>query len=331
MSGVNRPAFVLGAFLVASLAAQEPLATLDGEPIHESDLDLGADWRKLERQTFELREKALDSVIANRLLAKEAERREMTLDDLLRGVIAPRVGQPTNKEIQDFYEKQKGRINRPLKEVRDEIERVMINQKFQSHLSDFVRELWENSDVEVMMDPPRLPVKLDGVRMRGPKSAPVTVIEYSDFQCPFCKRVQPTLAELASEYEGTVRWGFKDLPIAEIHPEAVRAAQAARCAGDQGKFWEFQAKLFQQELFTDGTYTEVAKELKIKDEALLECINSGKHEQAVMADLDEARSFGIQVTPAFLINGIFLSGAQDIGVFRDIIDSELERNAESAN
>ena len=331
MAGILKVALVLCLVLAVPLTAEEPLATLGGEPIYESDLEIDADWHKLERQRHELREKLMNSKIAERLLAQEAERKEVTVDVLLQEEILPLVGQPTSKEVQDFYNSQKAQINRPLKEVRDELVRVMQQQKFQRHVSDFVKRLFASADVKILLDPPRLPVDLDGIRARGPKDAPVTVVEYSDFQCPFCKRVQPTLAELATEYEKEVRWGFKDMPLSEIHPEAVRAAQAARCADDQGKFWEFRARLFEQELFTDKTYTDLAKELKIKDEALLECINSGKHEEAVMADFREARGFGIEGTPGFLINGIFLSGAQGADVFREIIDSELGRDAEADN
>lgn len=303
--------------------AQEPLATIDGEPILESDLVLGADWRKVEQQSYGLRETALNSAIATRLLNNEAKRRGVAAQALIDTEISPKVGEPTNSEINEFYEDQKSKINKPLREVREEIVTILKRTKAQRHLSDFIKGLWAQAEVKIHMDPPRLPVNLVGVRFRGEEDAPVTIIEYSDFQCPFCKRVQPTLAELASEYEKEVRWGFKDMPLSDIHPEALRAAQAGRCASDQGKFWEFRAKLFEQDLFTDGTYTDLAKELKIKDGPLLECVNSGKHEGAVMADFNEARSFGIDGTPAFLINGILFTGAQRIEAFRSVIDREL--------
>lgn len=326
MTGFRAPALALIAVLSVPLVAEEPLATLDGEPILESDLELGSDWRKLEQQVHSLREKALNSAIAARLLSMEAERRGVTANELIEAEVAPKVGEPTNSEVSEFYEKRKSDIDKPLKEVRDEIVSLLKRNKAQVHVSDYIKNLWANADVKVLLDPPRLPVNMEGVRFRGNNNAPVTIIEYSDFQCPFCRRVQPTLAELASEYENEIRWGFKDMPLSDIHPEAIRAAQAARCADDQGKFWEFRAKLFEQDLFTDGMYTDVAKELKIKDEALLECVNSGKHDAAVRADFNEARSFGIEGTPAFLINGILFTGAQRIEAFRNVIDRELGRD-----
>ena len=323
MNGFFRPAWALCALAAIPLLAQEPLATVNGKPILESDLALGSDWRKLEQQVYDLWEEALNSAIATRLLTEEAERRGVTAQALIDAEISPKVGAPTNAEVSRFYEDQKANINKPLNEVRNEIARILTRTKAERHLSDYVKSLWAEADVDVFLDPPRLPVNLDGVRFRGDQNAPVTIIEYSDFQCPFCRRVQPTLAELASEYEEEIRWGFKDMPLSEIHPDALRAAQAGRCADEQGKFWEFRAKLFEQDSFTDETYTELAEELRIKLDPLVECMNSGKHENAVMADFNEARSFGIDGTPAFLINGVLLTGAQRIETFRHVIDREL--------
>ena len=323
MNGFFRLAWALCAVAAIPLLAQQPLATVNGKPILESDLALGSDWRKLEQQVYDLWEEALNSAIATRLLTEEAERRGVTAQALIETEISPKVGEPTSAEVSRFYEDQKANINKPLNEVRNDIARILTRNKAERHLSDYVKSLWAEADVDVHLDPPRLPVNLDGARFRGDQNAPVTIIEYSDFQCPFCRRVQPTLTELASEYENEIRWGFKDMPLSEIHPDALRAAQAGRCADEQGKFWEFRARLFEQDSFTDETYTDLAKELKIKLDPLVECMNSGKHENAVMADFNEARSFGIDGTPAFLINGVLLTGAQRIETFRLVIDREL--------
>ncbi len=323
MTKLTRTACAALALVTVPAFGQEPLATLDGEPILESDLAVGRDWRKLEQQIFEEREKALESAIATRLLNKEAERRGITSNELIDAEISPKIGEPTNQEIAEFYNNQQGRINKPLREVREEIATILKRSKAQTHLSDFIKGLWANSEVKLFLEPPRLPVNMEGVRMRGAEEAPVTIVEYSDFQCPYCRRVQPVLSQIAEEYEGKVRWGFKDMPLADIHPEATRAAIAGRCADEQGKFWDLRTKLFEQDLFTDGMYSEVAKELGIKEKPLLECMDSGKYDSAVQADFAEARSFGVDGTPAFLVNGVLLTGAQPIAVFRKTIDREL--------
>ena len=326
---------VFGLVVVSALTgilsfAQEPLAEVNGEPILQQDLAVSPEERKLHQQIYELRVKALTSRIASKLIEKEAERRGVTVRELISSEVNPKIGAPTNKEVSDYYNQQKDRIDRPLKEVRDQIVELLRRNKAQTHLQDLVDRLQDEADVEVFIDPPRLPVDLADARVRGPKNAAVTIVEFSDFQCPFCRRVQPVLAELSEQYEGRVRWAFKDLPLTDIHPEAMRAAQVARCAGDQGKFWEYRAKLFEQELFTDAVYTEIATELKLKPEPMLECADSAKYEQSVNREAREARNLGLDGTPAILVNGILLTGARPVEFYQRVIDRELKL-AEKAN
>ena len=328
MKQAFRPvALSLALLAIPAFGQDQPLAIVNGEPIFESDLEVSAQWRKLEQQIHGLRSQALGSAIATKLLEDEAERREMTVQEFVDVEIEPKIGLPTNKEVSDFYNEQKDKIGKPLKEVRDEIARVLRQQKATAHLNELVAALRTGSEIEIHLDPPRLPVELADARQRGPADAPVTIVEFSDFQCPFCRRVQPILSELREEYQDRIRWVFKDLPLTDIHPEAVRAAQAARCAGEQDKFWEYRAKLFEQDLFTDATYTEVAEATKVDPEPLMECLNSGKYQRPVAIEALEARNLGIEGTPAILVNGILLTGARDIANYRNIIEQELETSA----
>lgn len=297
---------------------------IDGEPILEEDLVVTPQERKLQQQIYELKATALKNAIASKLLENAAEKRGLTVQEYVDAEVAPKIGEPTNQEVNEFYKQQKDRIGQPLKEVRDGIFRELRRLKAQTHLSDELEALQREAEVDVFLDPPRLPVSLADTRMRGPEEAQVTIVEFSDFQCPFCRRVQPVLTELQEQYEGRVRWAFKDLPLTDIHPEAMRAAQVARCAGEQGKFWEYRTKLFDHELFTDATYTEVANELDLKAEPLLECADSGKYEEAVQAEALEARNLGLEGTPAFLVNGILLTGARTIDFYQQVIDRELK-------
>ena len=324
---IGAAALSLALLAIPVFGEDEPLATVNGEPIFESDLDVSAQWRKLDQQIHSLRTQALGSEIAEKLLEAEAERRGMTVQEFIGAEVEPKIGSPTNNEVSDFYNEQKDQINKPLKEVRDEIVRLLRQQKATTHLNDLVATLRADAKIEVHLDPPRLPVELQDTRQRGPADAPVTIVEFSDFQCPFCRRVQPVLSELREEYQDRIRWVFKDLPLTDIHPEAVRAAQAARCAGEQDKFWEYRAKLFEQDLFTDATYTEVAEATEVDPEPLMECLNSGKYQRPVAVEALEARNLGIDGTPAILVNGILITGARAIENYRNIIDSELEKSA----
>ena len=324
---IGAAAFSVALLAIPTFGEDEPLATVNGDPIFESDLEVSAQQRKLDQQIHALRSQALGSAIASKLLQDEAERRGVTVQEFVEVEVEPKIGAPTNKEVSDFYNEQKDKINLPLKEVRDEIVRVLRQQKATTHLNDLVAALRADSAIEVHLDPPRLPVDLEEVRQRGPLDAPVTIVEFSDFQCPFCLKVQPVLSELREEYEDRIRWVFKDLPLTDIHPEAVRAAQAARCAGEQDKFWEYRAKLFEQDLFTDATYTEVAEATEVDPEPLMECLNSGKYQRPVSIEASEGRNLGIEGTPAILVNGILMTGARAIENYRSVIDSELEKSA----
>jgi len=321
----SRPFGALCALLVVPLLCAEPLATIDGEPIEEADVALtGEEWQTKQR-LFELRYRAVQRAITQALLTREAEKQELSVDELVQAQIGSKVGVPTNREVQDFYEAQKEKINRPLKDVRDQIVLTLQEAKASSHLSDYVASLRSASEVKVLVEPVRFPVSLEDVRSEGPEDAAVTVVEFADFQCPYCRRAQATLAALREEYKDRVRWVFKDLPLPDIHPEAVRAAMAARCADQQKKFWPFQAKLFELELFTDENYEKAAKEAGVNAKKLMDCLNEGSVEQDVAREATEARNFGIGATPLFLINGIQLTGAQPITEFRTVINQELER------
>lgn len=321
----SRPFGALCALLAVPLLCAEPLATIDGDPIEEADVAVtGEEWQTKQR-LFELRYRAVQGAISQALLRREAEKREISVDELIQAEIGSKVGVPTNREVQDFYEAQKDKINRPLKDVREQIIRTLQEAKASSHLNDYIASLRVASEVEVLLEPLRLPVSLENVRSEGPEDAAVTVVEFADFQCPYCKRAQATLAELREQYKDRVRWVFKDLPLPDIHPEAVRAAMAARCADQQKKFWPFQARLFELELFTDENYEQVAKEVGVNAKKLMECLDEGSVEEEVFREATEARSFGVQATPLFLINGIQITGARPIDEFRAVIDQELER------
>ena len=164
----------------------------------------------------------------------------------------------------------------------------------------------------------------EGSPVLGPDSAKVTVIEFSDFQCPFCSRVWPTLLRLRQEYGDDVRIVFKHLPLS-IHSKAPGAHAAAEAAGRQGKFWPMHDKLFAgQRLLSDAQYDAWAKEIGLDLERFKQDASSPAVKERVQRDLAEAEKLGVTGTPAFFINGRYLSGAQPFASFKRLIDEELE-------
>ena len=162
---------------------------------------------------------------------------------------------------------------------------------------------------------------------KGPANAPITIVEFSDFQCPFCSRVNPTLAQVREKYGDKVRIVFRQFPLS-FHQQAQKAAEASLCAGDQGKFWELHDAMFadQQALGVDQLKTKAAG-LGVNAEQFNQCLDSGKHAATVQADLKDGSAAGVSGTPAMFINGRFLSGAQPLNEITKVIDDELARKS----
>jgi len=177
----------------------------------------------------------------------------------------------------------------------------------------------------------RVAVTTDGAPSRGPSDATVTIVEFSDFQCPFCKRVLPTVEEIMKEYQGKVRLAFRHNPL-PFHPQALPAAKAASAANKQGKFWEMHDLLFnnQQEL-TDANFKKWAKQLKLNVAKFEKDEKDAATQKTIDTDSAFARANGASGTPSFFINGVLLVGAQPIERFKEVIDSLLKEKAQGGS
>jgi protein-disulfide isomerase len=186
--------------------------------------------------------------------------------------------------------------------------------------------------VKVTLPPPDLPVvevAEAGNPARGPANAPVKVVVFSDFECPYCARVVPTLHELYGKYPGKIRMVFRDFPL-DMHESARKAGEAAHCANDQGKFWEYHDRLFaHQDRLKERDLVEHAKELKLDTGAFEKCLQSGRYKEDVERDRQEGERLGVTGTPAVFINGVLLSGALPLNRFTDVVDAFLSRTPPS--
>jgi protein-disulfide isomerase len=170
----------------------------------------------------------------------------------------------------------------------------------------------------------RVEISTQGAPVRGPAAAPVTLVEFSDFQCPFCKQSQATLKQLLAQYAGKVKLVYRDFPLDQLHPQARDAAEAARCANDQGKFWEYHDLLFAQSPEAgSGSLRRYAAQAGLDPVTFDRCLSSGIHREAVQRDVEEGTRLGITGTPAFFINGRPVLGAQQIEAFTRVIEEEL--------
>ena len=170
----------------------------------------------------------------------------------------------------------------------------------------------------------RYNIPTEGSISLGPREAPIVIVEFSDFQCPYCRRFhQETFQSLMDAYPGKIRFVYRNLPLTQIHSEAFPAAVAARCANDQDAFWKYHNRLFSSETLGEQTYIQYAADLGLDTEAFKACLDSGVHDDLIQSDMDFAMNLGVQSTPTFFINGLAIVGAQPITAFKQLIDKEL--------
>ena len=170
----------------------------------------------------------------------------------------------------------------------------------------------------------RYKIPTDGYPSLGPADAPITLVEFSDYQCPFCRAwEQQTYKPLLDAYPDKIRFVYRDFPLTSIHPNAMPAAEAAQCANEQGKFWDFHDKLFAGSDLGDQVYKQYAQDLGLDMTRFDDCLTSHKYRQAIQDDMNFAINLGINSTPTFFINGLALIGAQPLSAFQNVIDKEL--------
>ena len=301
-------------------------AEFEGESITLGDLDARAKDRLYVHETrgeasaiYELRQESLDAWIEERVLASEAKKRGVDVDTLITQEVAAR-GAVTDQEVAAFYEKNKARVQgRTLEDLSADIRKHLESQREQE-----VRQaLIAGAPVHVHLEPPRVSITLTGPSV-GPADAPVTLVEFSDFQCPFCARARPMIEALRDHYPTQLRIVYKHLPLEAIHPRARAAAEASVCAEEQGKFWEFYDKVFENQAhLSDDDLRGYATAIGLDPAAYETCRNDPKHNERIAADLAEARAAGISGTPAFVINGVLLRGLQPPDAMIARIDKEL--------
>ena len=211
-----------------------------------------------------------------------------------------------------------------LEQMGPQIRQFLTSQR----RGEAMASLRKTAVVDVRLDPPRASVAATGPS-RGPADAPVTIVEFSDYQCPFCSRAEPTVQEVLRRYPTEVRLVYRHFPLDSIHPRARPASEAAACADQQNQFWSYHEKLFaNQRSLGDADLLRYAEEIGLDTEAFESCRQSNEVKQIVSKDQRAGAAAGATGTPAFYINGIHLSGARPIDDFVDVIESELERGGE---
>ena len=319
----------------STVQAQSPdtvVGVVNGEKITLQQVDdtIASQLFPLQQQVYALRKAALANVVTAKLLSGEAAKRKISVEQLRKELMTGPV-EVTNEQVLEAYLQ-----NAPLLALMSEHEakeRLRLDLESQQRMKLFrsaLEKLRNNSDIKITLDQPPASTKLDdGISpTKGTEKPLVTIVEFSDFQCPFCKQVQSTLAQVLDKYSSQVKLVFKHLP-SEAHPNALQSASAAICAGEQKRFWEFHDRLFEATDLSSRALEKIAAQVGLNPSRFRACLVSDLPRNAITKDVETARLFRIESTPTFVINGKLVTGAIGFEEFQRLIDLELNRQAAS--
>ncbi len=307
-------------------AGDDVVVRIGDEVITSAEVEsmVGPSLVKLRQEIYNTTVGELNAQIFERLVTEKATAEGLTREEYLAKNVDGKMTEPDEGEIVKVMSMYRARLAQDDAQAREQVVQALQQQQ-QAKLIEALRdELFAEAGVVILLQPPRAVVAIpEGTPSRGPVSAPIVLVEYTDYQCPYCSRAQPTIDAVMERYDGQVRHVFKNLPL-PMHQQAQLAGEAALCAQDQGKFWEFHDWLFenQRTMNRESMITE-AGELGMNADLFTACISDGTYQAKVDADMKEARGFGITGTPGFMINGRVLTGAQPLEAFEAIIDEEL--------
>lgn len=315
-------------------APDSVVAEVAGRTITLSELD--AKWKELDpgeqaritQLVYQSRRNVLDQMVGDVLIENAAKAAGLTPEKYLEQENVKRVKAPSDADVQQFFEQNKDRApGRTLEQLKAPISQFLVSQREQQARAQLVDELTKKgASVKMTLEPPRTEIAL-AVHdpSRGPATAPITIIEFSDYQCPYCSRVTPTLEKLRAAYPDKIRVVFKDFPLPN-HPLAPKAAEAAHCASEQDQYWEMHDRMFANPQQLDlATLKQYAGAMKLDQTKFDQCLDSGKFAEGIKADMDQGAKLGISSTPTLYVNGRPVIGAQPYEFFVTVIEEELAR------
>jgi protein-disulfide isomerase len=277
---------------------------------------------------YQIETQAAGQLALERVLQAAADERGLTIEGMLVEDVEGTIEPATEAEIEAFYPRMAQRLGgAPLSEVHDVVANVVMEQKRAAAAQQYVTTLGAAHHIETSIPFPNLPrmdVSVDDDPSIGPSDAPITIIEFGEFQCPYCGRAQESIDRLMAEYEGQIQFVYRDFPLG-FHDRAIPAAIAANCAEPQGKYWEMHRMMMAaQHDLSEPTITGYATQLELDMDAWTTCRNDPAQAAEVQADMAAGTALGVTGTPAFFVNGVFLAGAMPYETFKQIIDGELE-------
>ena len=335
---VRVPAFFLGLFLSAGLCLQaqetpeseQVIAEVGGQKLTLVDLQRQQGGKLLQAryQYYMNQRKALDQLIDDKLIEIEATNRRLSSDQLLNTVVYKDLKDPTEDQLQVYYEGMDA--TESYESVRDRVLEHIRELRREKARAAYVKQLRSNARVQVLLAPPFANVNLRDAYVRGAKNPAVTLVEFADYECPYCQKITPELQKLEKEYGERLAVVYKDFPL-PMHHTSQKAAEAARCAGEQGKFWEYHDVLFYSKQLQVAELKGHARVLNLDGDRFDKCLDDGAEAASVKRDLEEARQLGLTGTPSFFVNGHFFSGAADYTVLKEMVELQLASSPRPAS
>lgn len=319
---------------VSDEAAETPdvLAVIGEEPITLADVRerVGEQLDLLEvnyqQQRHTLLSETVQDLLRQRLLAAEADKKGVSVSELLAAEIG--VEEVTEADIEAIYRSNRSRLRgQTLDDVREQIRDYLESSRRVDGERILQDRLAEDYEVRYNLPPFRLVIDNAGAPALGPEDAAVTLVEFSDFECPFCSRFFPTLKRIEEDYGDRVQIIYRQFPLTNLHPNAFKAAEASLCADEQGQFWAYHDLLFQeQDRLLVRNLKEKAGRLGLDQTGFDQCLDTGRYVEKIQDDLAAGRTAGVTGTPALFVNGIPVpGGAVAFEAVAEVLDEELER------
>jgi protein-disulfide isomerase len=299
------------------------IAEVNGAKITLSDLEKkhAAALFQARSTYYDLERKVVQGFIDDYLLEQQAKKEGVSVAQLLERHVNSKIAKdPPEEALKVYYEGVE--TTEPYEAVRGKIIDSLRQRRTAKVRAEYMQSLRTQSTLVIRLAPPRAPVSMQDVPVRGVSGAPVTVLEFADYECAYCQQIHPVLQRIEKEFQGKVAFAYKDFPL-PMHPNAPLAAEAAHCAGAQGKYWEYHDLLFDKKQLAPDSLRAFARELKLDPEKFDACVATGQTRSIVSAHTAEAQALVLQGTPTVLVNGRLLSGDLSYERLRAAILEEL--------
>jgi len=310
---------------VAPVSLNQPadvVAEVNGHALTAAELEKSKSGSLLQaRYTYyQTERKALDELVDEKLLALAAADKHETVAQLLDSEVYKGITGPSDDQMQVYYEGMES--EEPYASVHDRLYDHILDMRKTKARAAYVKTLREKANLHVTLQPPVSDVNTVGAPIEGSKDAPLQLIEFADYECPYCQKVNPSMHQLKKEYGDRLTIVYKEFPL-PMHHHAQKSAEAALCAGDQGKYLEFHDMLFNTRALEVSDLKKYAATLNMDTAAFNQCLDSGKEAAAVAKDLEEGKALGLTGTPSFFLNGHYFHGGMEYSALREMVEQQI--------